>query len=360
MSSSRTKHQGFDSSFLSDFEIKINGSPVPPKVKNDLIAVTVYEEIAVPSMFTLELYNWDMDQLKVTWSDDELFSEGNEVEIKMGYLKRLEKLMVGEITGLEAAFLAAEPFTLTVRGYDHRHRLMRGRKTRSFSKMKDSAIASQIASGAGLSTQVEDSKVTLDYVLQHNQTDLEFLQARARRIGYEVFVKEKKLYFQPHQHSASKSLTLGLETDMIEFYPRLTTMSQVGELVVRGWDLKEKKPIVGKAQAGDESSPMGSTSGPQAANKGFGESSTASVNRPVLSQAEADQMALGQFSDMALTYISGDGVCLGNTELRAGIVVEIEGLGQRFSGQYYVTSTTHTLRPGKGYRTAFTVRRNAT
>jgi hypothetical protein len=38
--------------------------------------------------------------------------------------------------------------------------------------MKDSAIASQIASG-GLRVQV-DSKVTQDYVLQNNQTDLNF------------------------------------------------------------------------------------------------------------------------------------------------------------------------------------------
>ena len=39
---------------------------------------------------------------------------------------------------------------------------------------------------------------------------------------------------------------------------------------------------------------------------------------------------------------------------------QIEGLGQRFSGLYYVTTTSHTLSARLGYQTAFTVRRNAT
>ena len=104
----------------------------------------------------------------------------------------------------------------------------------------------------------------------------------------------------------------------------------------------------------------GSTIGPASAENAFGPTSTAWVNQPVFSQAEADQIALGQFKTMALAYISAEGMCIGRTDLRAGTVVKIEGLGRRFSGLYYVTSTTHTYSPSRGYRTAFTARRNAT
>ena len=80
----------------------------------------------------------------------------------------------------------------------------------------------------------------------------------------------------------------------------------------------------------------------------------------VLNQAEADQLASGWFGELALRYVEGQGVCIGRTDLRAGSLVEIEGLGERFSGTYYVTSTEHSYRPNVGYRTAFTVSRNAT
>lgn len=256
---------------VHDFEIRINGSPLPAEAKADVRAVTVSEDVGAPGMFTLQLYNWDMNQLKVTWVDEPLFAEGNEVRIQMGYLDgELAELMVGDITGLEPEFTTDETFTLTVRGYDRRHRLLRGRQTRSFVQMKDSDIARQIAGDAGLSAKVQDSKVKLDYVLQHNQTDLEFLQERAQRIGYEVVVQDKTLHFRPQRSDQKQALSLFLDEDIVEFYPRSTTLTQVGQVAVRGWDLKEKKAIVGQAGAGQEATRMGgSTSGPQAANKGF-------------------------------------------------------------------------------------------
>ena len=46
----------------------------------------------------------------------------------------------------------------------------------------------------------------------------------------------------------------------------------------------------------------------------------------------------------------------GDPDIRAGAQVKISGLGQRLSGTYDVTSTTHTVTPGVGYETRFAVR----
>lgn len=347
---------------IPKFSIRINGTVLPADALADVIAITVQEDVEAPGMFTIQLYDWDADHLRVKWVDHNLFNEGNEVAIQMGYEAdvSLATLMSGEITGLEPEFSPEGPPKLTVRGYDRRHRLLRGRKTRSFVQMKDSDIARQIASGAGLRPQVKDTKVKLEYVLQHNQTDLEFLQERARRIGYEVVVEDKTLHFRSPQHDKPATLTLSLDSDIAEFFPRLTTMTQVGQMEVHGWDPKQKQAIV--ARAGRETSKMaGSVTGPQAAQRAFGNTISAGVTQPVLSRSEADQMALGRFNEMALGYISAEGACQGGRpDLRAGTVVKIDGAGRRFSGLYYVTSTTHTITPEQGYRTAFTVKRNAT
>ena len=174
--------------------------------------MSVHEDLDALSLFTVELFNWHSasDNTPAAWADAALFGIGGEVEIWMGYVDDLQKIMVAEITSLEAMYSKSddEEDVLTVRGYDYRHRLARGRKTRTFSKMKDSAIASQIAASAGLRAQAKDSKVTLPYVVQSNQTDWEFLQSRASRIGYEVFVREKVLYFQPPQNASRATLKL--------------------------------------------------------------------------------------------------------------------------------------------------------
>ena len=83
------------------------------------------------------------------------------------------------VTGLEPHFSFGHQPTFTVPGYDRRHRFGRGRKTRTFVQQKDSDIAAQIAGEAGLHAQSIDSSVTHEYILQANQTDMEFLQERA-------------------------------------------------------------------------------------------------------------------------------------------------------------------------------------
>lgn len=346
---------------VPSFRVQVNGSDLPPQAVADIYAVTVYEDLEVPGMFTLQMVNWDMINRVITWSDDELFAEGNAVSIQMGYVDHLETVLVGEITGIEPEFSAGAMPMLTVRGHDRRHRLLRGRVTRSFSQMKDSDIASQIAGELGLTAEVEDTGVTLEYVLQHNQTNMEFLQERARRIGYELLVEDRTLFFRPLQHATGEVLTLARDGSLIEFFPRLSTLTQVSQVAVRGWDHREKVAIVGQAVSGDEGTQMGgTTSGPAVVDAAFGAAIAASVDQAIFSQAEADQIARGQFTAMALAYIDGEGTCIGQPDLRAGTVIKLEGLGQRFSGLYYVIATIHTYTPSRGYRTMFTVRRNAT
>jgi phage protein D len=344
-----------------EFRIEVNGSPLPNGAAADVISIHVLEDVDATSMFAITLSGWDSVEMKVKWMDDALFREGNPVRIQIGYRDHLQVIFSGEITGLEPDFPEARPPTLTVRGYDRRHRMMRQRKTRSFANLKDSDIASQLANGCGLKPEVEDSKVVLPYVLQHNQTDLEFLLARARRIDYEVVVEDKSLMFRPRKIRNSATLTLRRDVGLLEFRPRMTTMGQVQEFVVQGWNAKDKKEIVARSAAGSEPTLMGgATSGPSTVQQLFSNTGATWTSMPVQSQEEADQMARQWLSGAALGYIRAEGTCIGDPGLRAGTVVKVEGIGNRFSGLYYLCSVEHRYSMRKGYRTGFSARRNAT
>ncbi|HYU34431.1 MAG TPA: contractile injection system protein, VgrG/Pvc8 family [Thermoanaerobaculia bacterium] len=346
---------------VAEIRLRVDGTDVPVEAETDVVEVSVLQDVSAAGMFALRMINWDVDNLQVTWTDDDLFAVGGEVEILMGYAGELATVMVGEITGLEPEFHAEEVPMVTVRGYDRRHRLMRGRKTRSFTQVTDSDIAAQVAQEAGLTPDVEDTKVTLEYVLQHNQTDLEFLQARARRLGYEVVVEGKTLAFRPHSNADAEVLTLSREEDLLEFSPRLSTVGLAGAVEVRGWSTKDKDALLGQSAAGSEGTKMGGSKGGLAvADDAFDSAVAVAVDEPVRSQGEADQIAAGRLREMALSYVTGEGVAIGRTDLEAGTVVKIDGCGTRFSGLYYLASVRHTYSPRRGYRTAFTVRRNAT
>lgn len=343
------------------FDVLINGSPVSANVLRYIEEVVVDDSIDLPSMFVFTVTTSDAQDKESPWVDDtDLFSLGNVVEIKMGGEGDLTKLISGEITALEPEFVTSRIPLLRVRGYDRRHRLQRGRKTRTFLQKKDSDIASQIGGEAGLSVDASDSGPSLEYVLQANQTDWEFLCGRGRLIRYEVAVDDKTLLFRPAGNDQSEVLTLDMNNGLLEFYPRLAVAGQRTEVKVQSWSVKDKKAILGDSAAGDEVSSMGGqASGAALAKDAFGDAIDVISHQPVGAQAEADQIAKARFNDLVLELISGDGLCWGRADIRAGKVIKIDGIGRRFGGFYYVTSAIHRYTPANGYLTEFVVRRNA-
>jgi phage protein D len=346
-----------DDLLKAEVKVEIDGHAV-----GGVTGVAVRRDVWAPGVCEVRLSGASKD-VESFLSGTSMLDVGSPVEIKMGYTEGLKPVMTGEITGFELEVRSGGK-ELTVRVHEPGHRLLRGRKTRPFLQKTDRQIAFEVADEAGfkLGPQAQDTGVIHEYVLQHNQTDWEFLRQRARSLGYELRVEGWTLFFQEPGNNSTKELTLQLEESaLLEFRPRLSTVGLVGEVIVQGWDPRNQKAITGKASFKDLGGKMGdSHSGLEITNKSFGPAIGAIVDRPVLSEDEAKQIARGRLREMALAYITGEGVVIGRNVLAPGMVVEIKGFGKSFSGPYYLVSVRHTYDvKSSGYRTGFTVRRDA-
>ena len=312
---------------VPQFKVFINGRELQVEVAVDIMSVTVSQYTEGADVFTIELNNWHSDRQEYKWSDNDQFAVGLEVEIKMGYFDNIQSLIKGEITAIEPEFHAEKAPTLKVQGYDRLHRFRRGRKTRSFIEVKDSQVAEQIARELKLQAQIEDTQIVQPYLLQNNQTNIDFLLERARRIRYEVDVQNRTLIFRAVANNRGKAITLVFKDKLKSFYPRLTTLGQVSEVIVRSWDPKTKKAIVGRARAGDETSKMGGAkTGPVLTESAFGATQTVVVDKYLFTQTEAEQIAKARYNEIALDFITGEGTAIGQPDLRAGEVVELARL----------------------------------
>lgn len=338
----------------------VNRNDLAREIQLQVLSVAVEHYVDGADAFLITVNIWDGMEQELRWLDDGAFPEGSGVEIHMGYGEDLEQMIVGEIVALEVEAGAEMPPILRVEGYDKLHRFRRGRKTRSFSEVKDSQVAEQIAQEMKLTAEVENSEIVHAHLFQYNQTDIDFLQERARRINYELLIENGTLRFRKAANYLGKLEELSYRDNLKSFSVRLTTLSQVGQVVVKGWNPVSKEAIVGLGQPGDETTKMGGNDLGVAITTGaFGESKRLILDKPVFNQAEANQMAKAIFNSMSLQFIKGEGEAIGNPRLRAGQVVEILNLGERFSGLYYLTSCHHVIDSG-GYLTHFTCQRNAT
>ena len=86
------------------------------------------------------------------------------------------------------------------------------------------------------------------------------------------------------------------------------------------------------------------------------------VESPVASKEEADNIAKSILNERLMHFITGDGVCRGNPDLKPGLIITIAVQDKRFDGKYHVTAVRHRYvhtGPGGGYRTEFKFRRDA-
>lgn len=340
--------------FLSQYLVKIKGQDVSPELMNDILEVTVDTSLYLPEMFTMVIQDPDFK-----WVDDSLFEVGNPVEIsvegatEIGGYKGL--LIKGEIAALEPDFSTQGATSLLVRGYNKAHRLHRGKKSRTFLKQTDSDIAKKIAGEVGLSAQVDATSVRYDYVIQSNQTNMEFLQSRAGRLGYQVFATENKLYFKKGEANLGSGPELVFAEGLRSFQPILAATHQVDKIKVMGWDAKQKQVISSEASPNRNMNQGGlNKTGGDTAKSAFGAAETVVVNEPLSTSDEAKALAQGLADDLSSQFIQAEGVCFGHPQVRAGYTITIKGVGNRFSGKYFVTSATHRLN-AQGYETHFSI-----
>lgn len=348
-----------DANASPENRVLINGVEVAPDLRVDILEILVAQHVEGGDMFDITVNTLDSETARLKWIDADELAPGNRVEIQVGYRGTLTPILSGEITALTVRYDPNQAAVIHVQGFDQLHRLRRGKKTRAFNSIKDSQIAERIANELGLTPQVQDTGIIHPYLLQNNLSDIDFLLMRARRIRYEVLITDQKLVFREAANHLGEILSLEYQKDLKWFHPRLSTAQLAGDVTVRGWNPATKEAILGVGRQGDETSRMGGQqAGPALVDASFGKTSEVVVDIPVASQAEADQMAKAMFNDMALALITGDGEAVGNTKLTAGTTIRLLGLGDRFTGVYYLRRAEHRISPKVGYVTKFNVVRN--
>ena len=334
--------------------VEIEGAELAPDVERQLESALVVDRLTMPDMFTLVFRDPGRDVLGRAGLE-----VGRKVRISTTALTgdSPEPLITGEVTSIEADYDSLGTRAV-VRGYDKSHRLAAGRKTTTYQNVKYSDIASQIAGNAGLGADVDDSGGTVEHVIQANQSDLEFLYGVARRIGFDCRVDDETLLFKRPVESSGAPGAGDLDTEnpvqlvwghnLLEFRARISAVSQVADVKVRGWDPHAKEAIVGQATVTAANAQL-SVSPADLAGKVGGQTLTV-VDHPVGSQGTADDLASARGQQVGSAAFEATAVAVGSPALKAGVAVSISGVDPALAGKWVITGSRHEFGAG-AYRT---------
>lgn len=338
---------------VPDYRVKVNGAPLSKALLNNLYSIEIHQTLSMASMAILTF-----DNPHAVVSDATEVNCGTELELEIGWLGQLVPGFKGEIVGIDPVFpLGASP-TCTVRAYDRMHRMRRGRQQRTFTEQKVTDIVNKIASEEGLTPEVEDTQVVAKYILQNNQSNVEFLKELARRYHCEVMVDgpNKKLVLRKPKSDQGEAATVKWGHDLKSFYVKASVANMPTQVSTSTWDVTQKKAVLSTAQATHGS--LDTSPGIIDMAKKFGDAKKHIINRPTADSREAKAIAESTLNEAGMDGVQGRGTCVGNTDLAPGTVLLIEGLGKSWTGKYYITAVTHLFHRTSGFSTEFEVQRN--
>lgn len=334
--------------------ITVDGTELKSDIDGQITNVTVIDRLRMPDSFILVFRDPTRDAL-------------DKAKLKIGAVVKItttapgmdaeDVLISGEVTSIEAEYDLLGTRAV-VRGYDKLHRLSAGKKTKTWDNATYGDIAQEVASSAGLSVSVGSTGGAQDHVIQGNVTDLEFLYELAHKVGFDLDIDEDTVHFKKPstaskapaggnlQSSNPKQLVWG--HNLLEFRARVSAVAQVPDVKVRGWDVKKKQAVIGKARAKTDSASLDLTPG-RLADK-VGGSTMFVTDRPVVDQRAADDLAAAYADQVASAAFEATAVVVGSPDLKAGVAVSVARVDQNLAGDWVISSARHEFGSGP-YRT---------
>jgi phage protein D len=342
--------------------VAIDGRPRDAFVP-DIVLLEVEEDLEQAAAFRLQLAITTRSDGSWTYVDDPLFQVWRRFTVEAGYAGAPETLIEGYVTHVELMIGAdGEPY-LELSGMDMSAAMDLAEKQLAWPNKKDHEIAQELFSSYGLSYEVEDTVATPGEAVAttlQSETDIRFLRRLAARNGFECHVRGSTGYFRsPNlQELPQKTLALefGRETNLAEIRVRVDgTPGTVAEM--RRVDPVAKQVEVERLQA----SPRRTLGRRPLAELRSGLPQGRRLLRRELAASPAEMRGrLRQAYEGASRFVTAEGEIDGRVYravLRARRLVTIKGIGETYSGFYYVTRVRHSFTID-GYTQRFEAYRN--
>ncbi len=337
---------------VSSIELRVDGAPLDPALRARLTEVQVCDHLLLPDTATVRLTDPGGED-----ADRHPFDVGTSLEVLAGGLEdgtTTSVLFRGEVVALEPEF-TERGCTIAVRAYDRSHALHRSRRTRTFSDQTSADVVRRIGTENGLRAgTIDPTGDPHPHLQQSGETDWDLCWRLAAQHDFEFVVDGETFHFRRAGSAAGEPVALAYPATLLAFRPRLSGMQQVREVEVRGHDAATGRPFVHRAST---PSPTGAQVGVrrEAVVDGIDGGALLVADQVVESADQVRALAQSTLDRVASAWLEAEGTTLGDPALRAGRRVRITGVGRRFSGEYHLSSTQHTFRGTRGYRTTFAI-----
>ncbi len=340
MDNSRTINTS-QSADLTTFTILVDGAALSEVYQVASISVD-YEINRIP-FAQLVFYDGEAAAQDFTLGNEDILIPGNEVEIKAGYHNDEESIFKGIIIK-QSIKIRENNSLLIVEVKDEAVKTTLGRKSSYFYDSTDSDIIDEILSNHSLQADVEPTSYAHKELVQYRTSDWDFMMTRAQANGQVCIVENGSVKISKPDFTSESIQTIAYGATLLAFDAEMDARNQFSKTTCYGWNPSDQEIV--ETEANDPALSLnGNLSVSELADvlavENLELKHGGNYNSAIL-QDWSDANALFQQASKTRGRIKFQGI----PEIKPGVVVTLEGVGDRFNGNVYVSAVRHEISDG--------------
>ncbi len=308
-----------------------------------VLSITVASEVNRIPTATIVLADGDPAKETFEVSDKPDFLPGKSIEIKAGY-RSVETSLFKGIVVRHSIKIRQNGSLLIVECKDKAVKMTVGTKNKYFIDQKDSEIIEALARKSGLTAQVATTTNKRKGLVQVDQTDWDFLLARANVNGLLVIAENGALKVIKPDFNQSPVETVTFGSSLLELDAEIDAMLQFKSVKARAWSSADQAMVVVDAKT--------------PTIKKQGDLDTADLAKVIdldylniqhggaLPKSELQAAANARFLKAYMSKVRGRASFQGTSKAKPGVMLNLNGVGKHFKGPIFVAGVQHHIGDG--------------
>ncbi|WP_047790302.1 type VI secretion system tip protein VgrG [Tenacibaculum mesophilum] len=326
---------------LVTFKILIEGEELSKQY--EVKSITVAKEVNKIPTAQLVLLDGDASQRDFKLSNEELLIPGKEVEITAGYHSDEETIFKGIVIKHNLR-IRANSAQLIVECKDEAVKMTVGRKSKYFYESTDSDIFEEIIGNYGLAKEVESTNYNHAELVQYNASDWDFVVSRAQANGKLCFVDDGTITIAKPNVSQSEIETVTFGGSLLDFDAEIDARHQVKKVAAYSWNHADQEVV--EIEGKDPNVSLNGNLSVSDLNKTIGLESMELRHGGVVTDTELQDWADAKWLFQQLAKVRGRVKFQGIPSVKPNTILKLEGVGDRFNGNVYVTGVQHVISEG--------------
>ncbi len=285
-------------------------------------------------------------------SNSENFVPGAEVEILAGASGEEKSLFTGIVV---KHALKIREYTAPELIVDCQHAAVKmtvGMKSAYFLDQTDSDVLKQIIGAYDVDVDVAATTPSHQQIVQYDSNDWDFCLLRASVNGQLVLLRDNQLKIQLPVATGEAKVMLQYGSTILELDVEVDARDQYSGIKGLVWDSVNQE-VIEKEAVNPELDPPGNLAPSDLAEVLAKEAST--VRFPSVIEEEAQAAVDARWMISQLNQVGARIKCEGMTEVQPGDIVQLDGIGERFNGNAFVTAVRHDFDLVQGWKTSLQV-----